>query len=123
MKERANIGLGKAISYFLDMGYNVSIPITDTQRYDLVVEFEGSLARVECKTTDYKSEYGIPVVSVKTCGGNRSGQTIKKISEDEADLLFAYDIGSDSCWVIPVSVIHGMTSLSLGKKYEDYKAR
>lgn len=122
MKERANLGLGKALSYFLENGYNVSVPITDTQRYDLVVEQDNIVYRVECKTTDYQSEYGIPIVSVKTCGGNRSGQTIKKISKNEADLLFAYDINSNSCWIIPIVDIDGMSALSLGKKYEKYKA-
>ena len=37
-KKFGNIGLGKAINYFLSCGYIVSLPINDSQSYDLIVE-------------------------------------------------------------------------------------
>ena len=123
MKERANIGLGKAISYFLDNKYNVSIPITETQRYDLVVEKNNKLQRVECKTTSFKSPHGIPTIALKTCGGNKSGQTVKKISSRDADILFAYDMDSSNSWIIPIKEIDDMGGINLGKKYKKYMAR
>ena len=37
-KEKGNSGLGMAIAYFSSNGYTVSIPLNDTQDYDLVIE-------------------------------------------------------------------------------------
>ena len=37
-KEKGNTGLGMAIAYFVANGYVVSIPLNDTQDYDLVIE-------------------------------------------------------------------------------------
>lgn len=37
-KEKGNSGLGMAIAYFSTRGYTVSIPLNDTQDYDLVIE-------------------------------------------------------------------------------------
>lgn len=35
-KEQGTIGLGKAIAYFTSRGFVVSIPLNDSQDYDLV---------------------------------------------------------------------------------------
>lgn len=37
-KEKGNSGLGMAIAYFSTNNYTVSIPLNDTQDYDLVIE-------------------------------------------------------------------------------------
>lgn len=37
-KEKGNSGLTMAIAYFSTSGYTVSIPLNDTQDYDLVAE-------------------------------------------------------------------------------------
>lgn len=42
-----------AIAYFSTNGYTVSIPLNDTQDYDLIVEKNGILQRVQVKATGY----------------------------------------------------------------------
>ena len=37
-KEKRNAGLGVSIAYFSSNGYVVSIPLNDTQDYDLIIE-------------------------------------------------------------------------------------
>ena len=37
-KENGNTSLSFAISYFCSNGYTVSIPLNDTQDYDLIIE-------------------------------------------------------------------------------------
>ena len=44
-KEKGNSGLGIAIAYYSTNGYIVSIPLNDTQNYDLVVEKDNILKR------------------------------------------------------------------------------
>ena len=44
-KEKGNSGLGMAIAYFTTNGYVVSIPLNDTQDYDLVIEKDGDLKK------------------------------------------------------------------------------
>ena len=48
-KEKGNSGLGMAIAYFSTKGYTVSIPLNDTQDYDLVLEKDGHLKMVQVK--------------------------------------------------------------------------
>lgn len=53
-KEKGNTGLGVAIAYYSSNGYIVSIPLNDTQDYDLIVEKENILKRVQVKATSCK---------------------------------------------------------------------
>ncbi len=57
-KEKGNSGLGMAIAYFTTNGYTVSIPLNDTQDYDLVVEKGGVLKSVKVKATGCKTSRG-----------------------------------------------------------------
>lgn len=44
-KNIGNTGLSMAIAYFGSNGYTVSIPLNDTQDYDLVVDIDGKLKK------------------------------------------------------------------------------
>lgn len=44
-----------AINYFTHQGYTVSIPMNDTQWYDLVIEKDGNFKTVQCKATQTKN--------------------------------------------------------------------
>lgn len=50
----------------------------------LIIDREGKLLRVQVKTTKFKIRDGVYQVSLKTCGGNRSGQTIKNFKGSTA---------------------------------------
>ena len=57
-KKQGDIGMCYAIAYFSKMGYTVSIPITDSQDYDLIID-NGTLLKVQVKTTRCKDSRGI----------------------------------------------------------------
>jgi hypothetical protein len=49
-KARGDETEAKIITQLLTEGYSVSIPFGDNDKYDLVVDDEGTLYRVQCKT-------------------------------------------------------------------------
>ena len=53
-KKQGDIGLGQAIGYFTSLGFTVSVPLTDSQEYDLIVDNGFSLNRVQVKRCTYK---------------------------------------------------------------------
>ncbi len=55
-KEKGNTGLGIAIAYCAN-GYTVSIPLNDTQDYDLIVDKNNILKKVQVKATSCKTKY------------------------------------------------------------------
>ena len=56
-KEKGNTGLGIAIAYYSMNGYTVSIPLNDTQDYDLIVDKNNILKKVQVKATSCKTRY------------------------------------------------------------------
>ena len=68
-KEKGNFGLGIAIAYFSTNRYTVSIPLNDTQDYDLVIEKDNIFQTVQVKTTGCKTKHGTYQVALKSCGG------------------------------------------------------
>lgn len=120
-KKQGDIGMCYAMAYYSKMGYTVSVPITDSQDYDLIVETSNKeIKRVQIKTTYSKSEYGIYMVNLRTSGGNKSGNSSKKMNKEYIDWLFVLADNGDT-YNIPTSSIESTRSINLGEKYQKYK--
>lgn len=120
-KKQGNVGMCYAIAYYSKLGWTVSIPITDSQDYDLLVEnTDNNILKVQVKTSRYLTEGGTYQVSLKTCGGNKSGQTIKKMDKNYIDLVFVL-VDDGSCYSIPTERIESSGSMNLGDKYSEFK--
>lgn len=89
-KKQGDIGVGIAIAYFVVNEYTVSIPLTDSQPYDLIVEDKnGKLSRIQVKTTSFKGKSGYYFVSLTIKGGNRTSKgKIKEFDPTEVDYIF-----------------------------------
>lgn len=116
---QGDVGLAEAIAWFTRNNYTVCVPISDSQRYDLIVEKDSIMKRVEVKTTYFVNPHGNFVVALKTCGGNRSGQKIKYLDKNEVDILFILT-EENSKYIIPVEAVP-KGAVSLGVKYDMYK--
>ena len=120
-KEKGNSGLGMAIAYFTTNGYTVSIPLNDTQDYDLIVEKENSLQRVQVKATGCIGKGKNYQVALKSCGGTK-GRTYKTIVNTNIELIFILTEDKDM-YLIPKEDIDNKSTLSLCNKYEKYKVK
>lgn len=118
-KEKGNFGLGVAIGYFTTNGYTVSIPLNDTQDYDLIIEKENIFKTVQIKTTSCKTKYGNYQVALKSCGGTK-GITYKTVIDTKVDLLFITTTKLDM-YIIPIDKIKNRSTLNLCKDYEKYR--
>lgn len=88
-----------AIAYFGANGYTVSIPLNDTQWYDLIIEKDGKFQTVQCKFTASKDK----AVNLKSKGGTR-GYEYDSVLNHPVDLLFCADDESNM-FVIPLQDI------------------
>lgn len=88
-RRQGDIGVAHAIAWFADHGYKVLVPLSESQRYDLVVEDpQLRLMRVQVKTTTCRLPNSRYQVSLRTKGGNRSGQRTQLFDPLAIDLLF-----------------------------------
>lgn len=117
-KEKGNTGLGMAIAYFTANSYIVSIPLNDTQDYDLLVDKEGVVSKIQVKATGCKTKNNIYQVSLKSCGGTK-GKEYKTIINTDVDYLFIVNTEL-RMYLIPKIEIHNKSTINLGKKLDKY---
>lgn len=96
-KDKGRAGMSLAIAYFGSNGYTVSIPLNDTQWYDLVVEKDGILQTVQCKATGSEDA----TIYLSSCGGT-NGSVYDNVLKHPVDLLFCLD-SKENIFVIPVN--------------------
>jgi len=104
---QGNIGLGYAIAWFTSQNHTVSIPLNDSQEYDLLVDFSGDIKKIQVKTVKTLRATGTYKVELRT----KSTQT-KYFTSSQVDYLFA--LTSDgSQYLIPRQFITTKRSIEL----------
>lgn len=121
-KKQGDVGLGAAIAHLTQMGYTVCIPLTDSQDYDLVVEIDGKLLRVQVKTSTNKITSGAYAVGLRVLGGNQSWSGVSKLFDPtKVDALFIL-LDNGKRYFIPSDKIVGTSTISVGgTKYHEYE--
>ena len=97
-----------AINYFTCNGYTVSIPINDTQWYDLIIEKDNIFYTVQCKATQTKEK----TIDFRSTGGTNGAVYDNLLNHSELDYLFCVD-GDFNMWLIPVKDITTKRQISL----------
>lgn len=88
-KDKGNIGIGAAIAHFTSEGQTVCIPLTDSQEYDLIVDKDGKLLKVQVKYTAQRAPSGRLVVELRSVSGS-SREVYATVKDTGVDLLFVY---------------------------------
>lgn len=110
-KQKGNKAIGAAISYYTSMNYIISIPLNDSQDYDLIVDKDNTLYKVQVKYTSQKAVNGNYKVALRSVSGS-SKQTYSTVKESSSELLFIYT-NSGHTLEIPVNEITQVSSLTI----------
>lgn len=74
--------------YCLEQGYTVSKPIVDNARYDLLLDYNGKIYRIQIKTARWMSEEHEGIVfNCKSQHSISGGNKIMKYTPDEIDFF------------------------------------
>ena len=119
-KEKGNAGLSMAIAYFGSNGYVVSIPLNDTQDYDLVVEKNNKFYKIQCRATNYLTKDNIYQLSLTNTGGTK-GTTYSRVIDSNVDFLFAL-CGDGTMFLIPKKVIKNKRAINLNKSNSKFNS-
>lgn len=120
-KHIGNTALGQAIAYFTSLDYCVSVPLNDTQDYDLIVDIAGKLNKIQVRGTTQRGKYkSKPFIVHLNCIGGRTGKTYKLIKDIDVDYLFIVTSNYEK-YLIPLKAIKYKYSLTLGKEMQQYR--
>ena len=108
-QRKGDIATTQAIATFTVIGFDVSIPVTESAAYDLIVDDGEALRRVQCKycgTANGK-------VDLRNIHSNSSGYVVKFVPPNTYDWL--YILSKDGCEYLVRRCLHGRNSLSLSQ--------
>jgi hypothetical protein len=86
-QRKGDIATSRAIATFTAMGFDVSIPLTESAAYDLVVDDGSRLARVQCKFANDRRRQ----VDLRRIHSNSTGYVVKRALEGSYDWLYILD--------------------------------
>lgn len=120
-KKQGDIGVARAIYEYTRMGYTVLAPLSDSDKYDLVVDDGENLLRVQVKTSRQNNatmkhtaagRTGY-TVNLATKGGNTKINNTRVRQDGDYELLFVL-LEDGRAWSIPVEALTARTSICLG---------
>lgn len=113
-KKQGDAALGAAIAWFTRNQYTVCLPLTDSQDYDLIVEKNDQLQRVQVRSSRTDT------IGLRVLGGNSKRNFVHRLGTDlKYDLLFA--VCSTGQYVIPKSTFaEHRNTLVLRAKWKSY---
>jgi hypothetical protein len=112
---QGTIGLSVCITYMTMRNWIVSIPLNDSQPYDLVFDDGKGLFKVQVKTSNRISKSGHYMVTLRTCTYNFS----KDFDPTQSDFLYIL-CGNGIQYMIPTGEVTARTGLTLGSGYDKY---
>lgn len=94
-----------------DLGLSVLKPLTEHERYDLVLGIGDRLLRVQCKWANRKGD----VIPIKLSSSRRTahGYARRRYSAAEVDAIGAYCAEVDRCFLIPIDRVDGQWTVQL----------
>lgn len=81
-QRKGDTAVAQAIATFTKLGYDVLLPLTESAAYDLVVDAEGVLQRVQVRFTSSGE------VDLRRIHSNSKGYVVKKTKECAYDWLY-----------------------------------
>lgn len=109
-QRKGDIAKSKAIATFTAKGYDVSLPITESAAYDIVVDIQGSLKRVQCKFVSKMQ------VDLRRIHSNAKGYVVKKYGFNDYDWL--YVLHADGREFVVTESLAGRASINLSNTYQ-----
>jgi hypothetical protein len=94
-QRKGDIATSRAICDIYGMGFDVSIPLTESAAYDLIVDNGKKLARVQCKFANDRRRQ----VDLRRIHSNSSGYVVKRTRQGSYDWLYVLD-GNGSEYLI-----------------------
>lgn len=98
-------------SAVIQLGLTVLRPLCEGRRYDLIVDLEPALLRVQCKLARHLR--GVLSVHLQTCRHTPRGYVYTNYSASEIDAVAAYSPELKQAFLLPVAEVSGMRGVYL----------
>ncbi len=119
-----NLGEAKAVTRFVEEGFDVFTQFSGNNPFDFIVHKEGMLYKVEVKTTTKKSKRGSYLIYLGgTSYGHNRTIKYKPLDTENIDLLVAYIQPIDTLCFFNTDELVGMRGVSVREERTSHSQR
>lgn len=109
----------ECIKGFVGLGYQCSVPYGDTARYDVIVDINDKLYKIQCKSSSWSTDTAQEKVAfgfdARTSTTNTKGTKRKLYSENEVDFFYTFFEGKS--YLVPFSEMSGKSAFRFRYEY------
>lgn len=109
-KLKADIAESAVITELLSRGYSVLKPVGDRLSYDLAIDHNGRLIRLQIKTAWFNELKGMYLVDNRRTRTNRRKMLRKSYSNADFDFAVLYIHDKRVFYIMPVEIFNGYAS-------------
>ena len=109
-KLKADIAESAIVTELLSRGHNVLKPVGDRLAYDLAIDKDGRLIRIQVKCAWFDSKKGMYLIDVRRTRTNRRRMLRMKYSDGDFDFAIIYLPDIKVSYIIPSGIFNGYAS-------------
>ncbi len=109
-KLKADIAEAAVVTELLSRGYNVLRPVGDRLAYDIAIDIQGRLIRIQVKHAWFNKKDDVYIVDARRTMTNRRQMLRKKYSNDDFDVVVVYLGNKKVFYIIPILVFNSFAS-------------
>lgn len=109
-QRKGDVAVSQAIATFTKAGYDVSVPLTESAAYDLIVERDGLVKRIQVKYSTSGE------VDLRRVHSNSTGYVVKKPKKGAYDWLYVFKAPSEKEYLI-IDCPFGRRSITPGVQH------
>ncbi len=109
-KLKADIAESAVTTELLKRGYRVLHPVGDRLPYDIAVDIEGQLLRIQVKSAWYDASKDLYTVDVRRTKTNRSRMLRFRYGADDFDIAILFVQECGTFYIMPVDVFNSFKS-------------
>lgn len=103
-KQKGNLTELQCLTACSELGLTVSIPYGDCAKYDFVLDFNGKLYKIQCKTSSLKDN-GVYKFATRSTQVGTTSTNVRTYTKDDIDFFATYIEGK--CYLVPVEQASG----------------
>lgn len=103
-KQKGNIGEAKCLAKMVELGVPVCLPFGDNERYDLVIEHNGKLEKIQVKYSSSQESEGSIVFRVASSTNHTTNKHLTTYTND-IDAFLLYNSLTDEIYYVPIDIV------------------
>ena len=111
-KQKGNIGEAKCLSKMVELNIPVCLPFGDNERYDMIIEHEGKLKKIQVKYSSTQESEG-SIVFKTASSTNHTTNKHYTTYEKDIDAFLLYNALTDEVYYLPIEIVGSKKSITL----------